>query len=315
MQKFIFILSLSFPFTASLASSLNLGSFEHTASFSSSQNIYRDVVSYEPYETTCTRQVADGTETRCRTVYENHCTKVPKVGDVCEKEPISLCEEETVYTTETYDCIQYKKVVDTVYDHYVKADVEVSKTLRGLNYDLKNCQLWVNLTDTSEEFRASCLSSIVKLNVTERKEVNVSGNKERKIKIDLDFFSIEELNALKLGLNDFEYSKGMVSFKTADLNESQNYVLTFEVLKNRFLIKDKKLLEKKVSPTDLTSVEVRPDLFKHSFELKKWLAEFNPAKKHTLIVKLKALNPVDLKRAINYPALSNELDQKIIVNE
>lgn len=48
--------------------------------------------------------------------------------------------------------------------------------------------------------------------------------------------------------------------------------------------------------------------------LSKW-AQFDRTKKHTITVKISTLRPVDIKGAINWPQLSNEIGDSLIVND
>ena len=312
-MKTLFALSL-FSFCSSLmaANSIDLGSFETTGELKASQAMYRQEVSYVPYETTCTERVPDGTTTSCRTVYENHCRKIPGVGDDCTREPIQLCEEVETYRTETYPCTQHRRVTENVYDHTVNANIEVTKTLRAKNFDLNGCFLRVSLKSGSEEFDALCKKAQVKVKVVSR-----SGDRERTLKVDVDFASMEGLEALQEGLSGLVYEKGNVSFNSADLRLAQNFTLQFKVTRNRLLLKDKVVFTKTIKVSDLNIEQLAGNgrLFESSFNLKKWFPEFDSSKKHTLSLTLKTVNKIEVTGAINTPKLSNELTATTVVNE
>lgn len=312
-MKTLFALSL-FSFCSSLmaANSVDLGSFETTGELKASQAMYRQEVSYVPYETTCTERVPDGTTTSCRTVYENHCRKIPGVGDDCTREPVQLCEEVETYRTETYPCTQHRRVTENVYDHTVNANIEVTKTLRAKNFDLNGCFLRVTLKSGSEEFDALCKKAQVKVKVVSR-----SGDRERTLKVDVDFASTEGLEALQEGLTNLIYDKGVVSFHSADLRLAQNYTLEFKVTRNRFLLKDKIVFSKTIKVSDLIIEQLAGNgrIIESSFNLKKWFPEFEASKKHTLSLTLKTVKKIDVAGAINTPKLSNELTATTIVNE
>ncbi len=292
-------------------SNINLGSFEHTKVMNATQDIFREVVSYEPYETTCSREVSDGTSRECRTVMENHCTKIPGVGDDCRQEPIELCEDVQSTRTETYPCTEHRKVVDYVYDYTVQAKVEVTKTLRSKNYDLLQCTLHAKLTETDEKFFAHCGTAIVKLNIVEKTGTAI----DRAIKLDLDFYSIDELAALKFGIAELAFKKGELSFISADLQTAKNFALNITLIRNRFLLKDKVLHSKELKTSQLLSVSLGNGRFKNTLNLAKLVPAMDSAKKHTVTLNMKSLAAVDLKGAINLPALSNTLKESLIINE
>lgn len=312
----VFRCVLPFVFICALQASdnINLGSFEDQAFLKTERAIYRDVVSYEPYETTCSREVSDATETRCRTVMENHCRKIPGVGDDCTREPVEICEEVSTTRTETYDCIQHRKVVNQVNDHTIYANVEVIKTLRGKNFDLSRCTWFIYLTEGSENFKAFCKTAIIKSKVVERTERTLpGGHKERNIKIDIDFADIKGLEGMSSGLSALVYNKGALSFKSADLKASENVVVDLKIIRNRFLLKDKILFNRSLKTAELNMTSESGE-FVTSIDINKLLPAFNPTKKHTLSITLKTLKKVDTTGAINSPQLSNELTQSIVVN-
>ena len=312
-MKTLFAISIfSFCHSVLAANSIDLGSFETTGELKASQAMYRQEVSYVPYETTCTERVPDGTRTSCRTVYENHCRKVPGIGDDCTREPIQICEEVDTYRTETYPCTQHRRVTENVYDHTVFANIEVTKTLRAKNFDLNGCILRVSLQSGAEEFDALCKNAQVKVKVVSR-----SGDRERSLKVDADFASVEGLEALQEGLSNLVYDKGVVSFNSADLRSAQNFSIQFKVTRNRLLLKDKVVFTKTIKISDLNIEQLAGNgrIFESSFNLKKWFPEFDASKKHTLSLTLKTVNKVDVTGAINTPKLSNELTATTVVNE
>ena len=318
MKTLLALSLISFAGTLMAANSIDLGSFESIGQLKASEAMYREEVSYVPYETTCTERIPDGTTTSCRTVFENHCRKVPGVGDDCTREPVELCEEVETYRTETYPCTQHRRVTENVYDHTVFANVEVTKTLRAKNFDLNGCQLRALLKSTSEEFDALCRKAQVKVKVVSRTEKALAdGNRERNVKVDVDFASVEGLEALQEGLSALTYDKGIVSFNSADLRQAQNFSIEFKVTRNRFLLKDKVVFTKNVKASDLNIEEIMGGgrVVESSFNLKNWFPGFDATKKHTLSLILKTVKKVDVTGAINTPKLSNELKASTVVNE
>lgn len=310
----VFLLLVSFD--AFSQSEIDLGAIGDTTTMKTSKEIMREVVSYEPYDSTCTREVADGTRNVCsagRT--ERRCRKISGVGEECWDVTEEVCSDETVYRTETYSCTEYRRVVDYVYDHSVNATVDVVKTLRSKNYDLNNCKFGVNLADTAETYYARCMEAIVKVNVVSRHETMNGANKERTIKLDLDFFDISGLNALKNGLADLSFSKGIVTFVTSDLEGLTNFKMNLKLTRNRLLLKDKVVFNRELKASDMTIAKLEGGKAKVSVNLAKIGASIDSTKKHTLNLGLSALKPVDVKGSINTPKLENSLSSSIVIND
>lgn len=287
-----------------------------TFSMQASKDILKEVVSYEPYEATCTREVYDGTRTVCsdgRT--ERRCRKISGVGEECWDETERVCSEEPSYSTETYDCVLERRVVDYVYDYSVNAKIDVVKTLRSKNYDLSACRFGVRLAALDEAYYARCSNAVVKVLVVDRKEVLNGRNKERTLKLDLDFFPIEGLSALKNGLNNLSYKNGVVSFVSSDLKAASNFKLNLKVTRNRFLLKDKVVFNREIKAGEFTTTALGDGKFQVKIELEKLGGGFDSTKKHTLKVDLSTIKPVDVKDAINEPGLSNALSDSLIVND
>ncbi len=310
----VFLLLVSFD--AFSQSEIDLGSFGDTTTIKTSKDIMREVVSYEPYDSTCTREVADGTRNVCsagRT--ERRCRKVSGVGEECWDVTEEVCSDETVYRTETYSCTEYRRVVDYVYDHSVNATIDIVKTLRSKNYDLNNCRFGVALADTNETYYARCMAAIVKVNVVSRKEVMSGANKERAIQLDLDFFDISGLNALKNGLNNLAFSKGIVTFVTSDLENLSNFKMNLKLTRNRFLLKDKVIVNRELKAGDYTLEKLAGGLAKVSVKLAAIGGDIDSTKKHTLNLTLSTVKAVDVKGSINTPKLENSLSGSIVIND
>ena len=132
------LLSLTVDSFAADNNEIDLGGDSDTLRMFVSDDVYRVEHHTEEYETTCYREVYDGTTRDCDTRYENKCEKVPGVGDVCEREPTTVCSERPVYRQESYSCTETRTVAVDVYDHTVNAKIDIVKTLRSKNYDLNN---------------------------------------------------------------------------------------------------------------------------------------------------------------------------------
>lgn len=309
------VILLLVSFDAFSQSEIDLGG-DDTMVMQTSRDMQREVVSYEPYDSTCTREVIDGSRTVCSAGRsERRCRKVPGVGDECWDEVTEeICREEHTYSTETYSCVEHRRVVDYVYDYTVAAKIDVVKTLRSKNFDLNQCRLGVRLAASSEEFYARCATAIIKGHVVERKEVMNGRNKMRTMKIELDFFSIEGLDALKHGLEYLNHAKGMVSFVTADLSSASNYKLSMKLTRNRLLLKDKVLFNRELKNTDYSVEKVSGGKVRITLNLAK-MTGFDSTKKHTLNVVLATAKSVDIKDALNTPALTNSLSESIVIND
>lgn len=167
------------------------------------------MTSYIPYEGTCTRDVYDGSDTVCspgRT--ERRCRKISGVGEECWEETTErVCEEVERYRSESYSCTKYNQVVTYEYDYTVDAVVNVIKKPSAKNFDLSECSLEAELLANSETFQAFCKTAIVKAKVLEKVEKLKGRNKERAIKLELDFAPIEGLSALSEGFSSLSYEK------------------------------------------------------------------------------------------------------------
>ena len=311
----VFLLLVSFD--AFSQSEIDLGSVGDTASMNASQDIMREVVSYEDYQTTCTREVYDGTRSVCsegRT--ETRCRKVPGVGSECWEESTGgSCSEEPTYRTETYSCTESRRVVDYVYDYTVNAKIDLVKTLRSTNYDLNGCKFGVRVAAGSESYYARCDAAILRVNIVERTETQSGRNVDRRIKLDIDFANIDGLSALKSGLQNLSYKKGAVTFETADLSAAQNFTLNLKVTRNRFLLKDKVLISRNLKPADYTLTKLEDGRVKVTVLLSKIGGDIDSKKKHTIKLDLNTVKAVDVKGAINTPGLVNSLTQSIVVND
>ncbi|QDK41617.1 hypothetical protein DOM21_09160 [Bacteriovorax stolpii] len=309
------VILLLVSFDAFSQSEVDMGAGD-TFSLKASQDILKEVVSYEPYEATCSREVYDGTHRVCsagRT--ERRCRKISGVGEECWDETEEVCSDEPSYRTETYDCILQRRVVDYVYDYSVNASIEVIKTLRSKNYDLNSCLFGVKLSAGAEDYYARCKSAVVKAFVVDRKEVLNGRNKERTIKLDLDFFPIEGLSALTEGLKDLTYKDGVVSFKSANLAAASNFKLNVKLTRNRLLLKDKVIFNREISPSEFTATALSGGKYLVALNLGKLSGGFDSTKKHTLKVDLSTLKALDVKDAINTPTLSNALSESLVIND
>lgn len=285
-------------------------------SMQASQSIYKPEVRYIEYESTCSREVYDGRATSCspgRT--ERRCRKVSGVGEECWEETEEICSEVETTRTETYSCTKVDRVVEQVYDYNVTANINVVKSLRSKNYDLGQCQLGVRLDANSESFYARCNEAIIRINILERKEIIDHRNKMRTIALELDFFPIVELNAVKFGLVDLKFSNNKLTFNSFDLTRSSNYKLTVVLSRNRILLKDKVILRKVLTPNDFKIIsQDKNGLSLIELDLQKLSGGFDSTKKHNLKMELKTIKSVDISNSINFPALKNVHDNSLIIN-
>lgn len=153
MFKNLFVISLyccTFLITSlSFANSeISLGGPGDSLEMNIVQDIQREVESYEPYESTCYREVSNGTRTECSTRSETRCTKKPLE---CHDEPIEFCSEVEDTTTESFSSTKYEKVVSYEYDYTVSALVSVLKKGMGqLNFSNNEFSfIAVNLAEAS----------------------------------------------------------------------------------------------------------------------------------------------------------------------
>lgn len=291
---------------------INLDGKDDTLKFNADEIIYKQVESYETYETTCYEEVPNGTRTECGTVYETHCKKVPYE---CHQVPIEMCSEVQDTRTESYPCTGTRRVIINEYDYSVHAAIEVVKTPTARDFDLNGCKLGVMLSGNGESFSVNCNSAIVRAKVLERTEASQGNDKARNIKVALDFSSIVDLNALKHGLNDLKFLKGILTFNAGNLETAKNFSLSMKLKRNRFILKDVMLFDRELKSTDFTVKELASQNFLISVDIKKLAPGFDSSRKNTVTLNLRAIKPVDLSGSINQPSLSNELNQSLVIKE
>lgn len=313
MNKGIFF-SLLIIFSAQIfaGSEISLGGPGEALELSTQQSIFREVVSYEPYESTCYREVSNGTRSECTTVYETKCVKVPYS---CEQVPSEMCSEVPDTRTESYSCTEYQKVVTNEYDYSVSASITMIKNTNAQDFDLNSCQIGVVLTAIGENYYAYCQSAIVKFKVVDRSEQQNGKNKERKIKLALDFSSLEDLYALQNGLTNLSFAKGILTFNAANLETAKNFRLNLKLIRNRFLFKDVTLLNQELKSGDFTSKDLSNGRFLISVNLVKLAPTFDSARKNTVSLNLKTVKAVDVTGAINQPDLTNALNASLVIKE
>lgn len=212
---------------------------------------------------------------------------------------------------DTYTMMTSKEINGKV----INAKINVVKTLRSKNYNLNNCTFSVDLGETSENYSAHCMEAIVTLFVVERKEITGGEAKERVINVDLDFANINDLSAIKRGLVELSFSNGVASFETADLTQASNFSLNVKLSVARRLLKDKILLDGQLDASEYTVEKLADGKARVSIDLKRLSDEIESSKEPTLRVELRTLKPVNIKDAINTPALMNALSASLIIND
>jgi hypothetical protein len=311
----VIIVFLSLTMDSFASVDIELGAPGDAITVEGSQEIYRTEYSTEYYETTCYRTVSDGYDRDCTTVYENRCEKVPGVGDICHREPSTSCRTVERTRQEAYSCTESRTVSNSVYDHTVFAKFDVVKTLRARNFDLNDCKIHItNINDKNESYSATCGTAIVRANVISRVDTKAGLDKNRVVKLEVDFADISGLSALKSGLSAVNFSNGILSFKTADLSVATNFALSLSITRNRFLLKDKVVFSGTIKSSNYTLEKLEDARVKVSVNLSKMGAGFDASKKHTLKLTLKTIKAVDVKNALNTPSLSNQATGSIVVN-
>lgn len=197
----------------------------------------------------------------------------------------------------------------------INAKFNIVKTLRSKNYNLSNCTFSVDLTKDSENYSAHCMEAIVKLFIVTKKEAAINDSIEREITLDLDFAPIGDLNAIKYGLDELNFSNGVATFETADLTQASNFALNVKLSASRKLLKDKILLNGTLAASDYTVEKLATGKARISIDLKRLSDEIEDSKEPTLKVELKTLKAVDVKDAINTPNLVNALSASLIIND
>lgn len=279
------------------------------------ESIMRPVTRYESYQSTCTRQVSNGSHRVCSSgPSERKCRKVAGVGVECwDESGAESCSYETSYETEHYSCTETRAYTDYVYDHTVYANFEITKN-GAENFDLSKCSLLVDVSESGENYSARCAEAIVRLKVLDKQSVKTGNDIERSIKAELNFSSIAELNALKLGLNSLAYKKGLVTFSSADLSAASNFKLSAKLVRNRLLLKDKVLLNRSLNTSEFAVTTTEAGKAVTTINLAK-LTGLDASKKHNLTVTLSTVKPVDVKGAINTPELKNQVSAAIVINQ
>jgi hypothetical protein len=307
MSKGIILTALAIFSFSALSGEIQIGNGTDKLTLNASEQIFREVVEYEPYDSTCYREVDDGYGRECRTVEENHCTKVPYE---CHSEPIEICEDVRQTRTESYSCVEYRRVSHYEYDHTEYATVEAVKNGAAKDIDLNSCMLGIKMDESTESFFAKCETAIVKLKVLDRKKTN----NNRTIKVALDFSDISNLEALKSGLSELTYKKGVLTFSAANLETAKNFKLHMKLIRDRIILKDKVLIDQDLKSGMFKTIKEDKGAYTIAVDVSK-LTEFDSTLKHMLTLTLETLKPVDLTGAINTPALSNKIDSTLKINE
>ena len=264
----------------------------------SSDDVYRSEDRTEGFPSTCERQIFTGYENVCSSAEPSTCTLTP------------------VYNSESYPCEEYRTVTEQIYDHTVNYMIDVVKDASANGVDLTNCKLNVVVVqDNSENYYADCGTAIIRTKVLERTEVGPELNRERHVKVQLNFASVEGLSALNEGLKNVVYKKGIVSFITADLSVASNFVLNMSITRNRFILKDKVEFNRALKPSDYTIQKLDNGKVKVLVDLDKIGASFDSTKKHTIGVSLKTIKEVNLDDIINRDGFTNSLSSSVIVND
>jgi hypothetical protein len=315
------VLGLLFTVEAFSQSSVGLD-FPSETILETSTNIYRQESRQEAYESTCEREVATGTHEVCssgRT--ERRCRKVPGVGDECWDETEEVCSTETTYETETYSCTRYETVTYDVFDYLLKTKVKLVKSSLQSPFDLSKCILSVSPNKRDETYSAFCSEALVKLNKVTRVEVRgseLNNQKERTVTAELDFLSFKGLEAIKEQITSLSFDNQNVVFYATDLKNVGNFKLNFKIVRNRFLLKDKVLFSKEISPNQLVDLGNHPtnlNLKKWSLNLKTLMGGIQSTKKHTLTLSLGLIKKFDLSKVVNEPRPIDNQVKTLIVNE
>ena len=252
----------------------------------------------ETYSSTCTRSVMTGVETNCS----------PEVPTFCVNTP--------VYTDETFSCEETRIVNEQVYDHTVHSTIEIVKGDSARAFDLSGCTLDIYVPqDSSENYFADCDGALIRTKVLERTVDESAELREKHVKVQLDFSSIEGMSALKKGLTEVVYKNGKLSFQANDLSKASNFVLSLKITRNRFLLKDKVEFNHAVAVKDLSVQKLENGLAKMTIDLDKIGAGFDSSKKHTVELTIKTVNPVDVNNVINNGIYNNSVTDSVIVNE
>ena len=143
---------------------------------------YEPIYGEEPYQSTCSREVFDHTETVCHTEYDNvchgggevctthddsvcnssGCTTVPRREchtnpQVCTNVPRRECNDHAVYRTDYYSCVKYRTVVVgqrlvKTFNHQIEVAMQDAQVLGGAS-------LAVAISVSEESVNASLMNS------------------------------------------------------------------------------------------------------------------------------------------------------------
>lgn len=225
--------------------------------------VYRTEYRTEYYETTCSREVYDGTEQVCHDVPHESCTGAPPTcRDVCHQGPngeicrdvcsegnqscstdyTTSCSSEPRYHTETYSCTQSHEVPYDVFDHNVEANVKLVfdkvpegiEALEKFNINLDNNGGVAFTIDTSK-----------KLLIFSEKVVdaqNSQGNTLIKfVRYNISFLDLVKVKSSLMKLSNIKLDLKQLSFVGGSIDKAIDIKYVINLTKKK-IFKDQNIL-------------------------------------------------------------------------
>jgi hypothetical protein len=196
-------------------------------------------------EKTCSREVYDGTETRCETHYERSCRTqrlcpnrpgtLCRDETVCDSRPVQNCYNHTRYRTEYYTCYERETVpVGTERDYLVDASIRVTMEAARIN---GNEQIILQITDGAVSISSGQTSGKLLLfkdaNLTE--QLN-NGVKTIRGEVKISALSAEDvLNPVKNGILGLKADGTTLKITTQKIEIAQLLGIQLKIKRSRLL--------------------------------------------------------------------------------
>ena len=251
---------------------------------------FEPIYGQEPYDSTCSRQVYDHTETSCETVNDSvchgggescetvndsvcnssGCTTVPRrvcsnEPETCESVPRRSCSDHEVDRTEYYACTLYRTVVVgqqlvKTFNHSIEVDVANPAILGGVSLAIDVDASQASVSAALENSFAAGILTYQVVSVSQNDSGAVRNSSE-KIIIDMAMSSgaakaidTAVIDSLALGHNALSFNLRNAASIMGNLN------VAIKLVRNRALFGDTTLYDSKVASSTLGLVAQGSDI-------------------------------------------------------
>ncbi|MBC7398133.1 MAG: hypothetical protein H7333_11880 [Bdellovibrionales bacterium] len=226
---------------------------------------FEPIYESQPYETTCSRQVIDHTESVCETVSDSvcsggaevcetvndsvcnsgGCTDVPRrachtTPTSCVDVPRRVCRDQNVFRTDYYSCIQYHDVVVgrrlvKTFNHQIEVTVANAALLAQSTLSL---QVKASENSISARLLNSYSSGLLNYQVSTLQESDSGSiaNRSERLVIDLALSAATLQKMASATLDGLELGRNALRFQLKNANEiSEHLDVSIRLVRNRAL--------------------------------------------------------------------------------